>query len=1245
LPDRTTSIAFNKRAVIVVFVLPLWLVSLTALGQAPQSGDVRYLPPNQMLRRELMGAETHRYKFNLKVNEFFQVRVEQKGIDVMLKLLNASNNVLATMDSPNGKEGPETLSFVAGQAGSFALEVSGLDAKAGKGGYSIRREESHAATAKDRRRVEVERLFAQGMTALGVKGQVEAALEQLREAWAGWEELADDYMGKLTASRIIIQGLNEVLQTAQTLLSEGQELSTKSKADSLLSREKLNEALKLYQSLEAKASDPALVERASRLGEWSQQTLNYLKAFQHFSKLGKSLSLNGIAQTYWNLGDWQENVHYQKLSLAAYEDAIKFLTESSISGINQKQNLLNLRFARASALESLGGTLNTHLEKPEEALKYLNQALEQIQTLFQETQDPQFRLREALTFHQIGSAYTSESKNRKKGIEFFSKAIEIYRTLPDKRAKIALLLISIGAQYSLDFNYEAALKNWDEALEIYRELDNKAGQISALQFKGSMYYLLDNKPKVRETFNQVLPILQSPDFGASFKKALGSQSVPGFEIFNELDDGMIEEIRLDRIGFAYQVLENYEKSIEYYEKALAITWAQKDATDIRSELRSIGFIYTKLEKWDKAAEYADRALKISREGNVKEDIAFDLTDVGFALLEAGKPKEALKYQNEALALFQSVGIGAGKAFSLRYSPLLNDLGRTHAALGNRPLAIFYGKQGINAIQGERQRLSNFDAESQKGFLGKKEKHYRRLASWLIEEGRLLEAEQVLAMLKREEVFDYLRRDATEVDNLQQRADLRPEERDALRRYKEIADKIAALGVEFGTLQELQSKGVRLTAEQEKCYNELSAQIEDASHAFQVFLRQLAEEFAKRPNTEKDLQENLALQSDLKSWGEGVVFLYTLTSEDRYRVILVTPDTQVDGKYEIKAKDLNDKIEKFRAGMQNPTVDPRLLGKELYDILIKPIEKQLDGAKATTLLWSLDGSLRLLPLAALWDGKEYFGQKYQNVTITLASRTRLGDAVAQNWRALGLGVSEAREVREPNGTRELKFPSLPAVRAELRSIVQSQQSPDGVMPGQSLLDEDFTESALESQLLRGYKVVHIASHFSLNPGDSTRSFLLLGDGNFLTVDEMKNNPRLGFRGVELLTLSACQTGMVEKDSSGKEIEGFGYVAQQKGAKAILATLWSVADESTQLLMSEFYRLRKDNPQMTKAAALQMAQQEMIVGKRQPATADARKRDTVDTNLAKTNAPAYPYDPKKPYAHPYYWSPFVLIGNWR
>lgn len=1205
-PSLSSDRSRSGSAVSVITVVILF--SSFALGQTANESQSRELPLNQTLEREMTGAEKHRYRFDLKVSEFFQVRVEQKGVDVALTLADAAGKTLATMDSPNGKQGPETLSFVAATPGDFVLEVEGIDAKAEKGNYSIRREASRAATPKDKRRVEAERLFVAGMTARNAKGQTAIAIKSLTDAKSGWEDLEDGYMAQLTVQQInqiqippdiaaIVQESNAALTAANAMLQEGQHLAVKSKADSLSARAKLNEALAMFRALYSKLVDTGFLDKVSKSGATSQQTSSYFRALQIFTRSGEGLALAAIAQTHSNLGEWQENVDYLKLSVDVYRGAARALGEQTIGSIDQKENLRSLRYLEAGQLLNIASTVNMRLGRPEEGLKYFNEALELFSALYRETQDPRFKLQAAMTLLNIGLVYTNESQGRDMGIEYLGKAVEIYRAFPDQKNELASLLGLIGSQHAVGFEYEAALKSWEDALSIYRQLDDTIGQMEILKFKGLMYFLLNDKRRVRANFNQVLSILQSPEFETRFTKHYPRlQSSAGMEVFKERRGEYIERLRLGWIGDAYENLEDYNKAIEAFEKALAIARGQKEPKDIRSHLRNIGFAYIKLEHWGDAYRYYKQALEITRTLGVKEDVADDLMDVGKALMESGKPQEALEYQNEALALFHSVGIDAKNAFSPRYSPLLNELGQTHYGLGNRELAIFYGKQGVNAIQDQRQRLRNFDVQSQKGFLGRQEKHYRRLAEWLIAEGRIAEAEQVLAMLKEEELLSYLRRDASESNRLQERADLNPEERAALRRYNDFADKVAALGAEFGKLQSLQTKGIKLTGEQGGRYEELSFQIEDASRAFQVFLRQLAEEFAKRTNTGKDLQENLGLQSDLKSWGKGVVFLYTLVGDDRYRVILVTPNTQIDGKYEIKAADLNGKIEKFRAAAKDPRVDPRPLGKELYDILIKPVEKQLEGARAKTLLWSLDGNLRLVPLSALWDGEQYFGQKYQNVTITLASRTRLGDAVAANWRALGLGVSTGKKVtvKDIGGTHELVFDPLPGVKTELLSVVQSTRSPKGAVPGQSLLDGEFSETALESQLLRGYKVVHIASHFSLNPGDSTRSFLLLGDGSVLTVDEMKNNPRIKFAGVELLTLSACQTAVVEKDSSGKEIEGFGYVAQQKGAKAILATLWSVADESTSRLMSEFYRMHKANPAMTKAEALQRAQIAMIQG---------------------------------------------------
>jgi CHAT domain-containing protein len=1283
----------KRRGELLIFFatlsLLLWLVPLSAFAQAQLSDDMRELAPNQTIEREIAGAEAHTYNFDLKANEFFQVLVEQKGVDVELKLFDANRNVLATMDSPNGKAGPETLSFVAEKSGKFILEVKAPDAKAEKGTYAIHREPSRASSTRDKYRVDIERMFADGITRLGVKGQEDSALMQLAQAEAGWKVLADDYMEKMTAQLVMTRGLSNDLQTAGNVLDEGQKLGAKSKADSLIARTKLNESLKVYRALNMKLSDKALLEKASQLGAMSPQTLNYLKALQFYSKQGEGLSLSGIAQTYNNLGGWQENVDYQKLSLVAYEDAIKLLNGSNIFGLNQKQNLLNLRSAEVGSLESLGGTLNTRLGKPEEALKYLNPALEQIQALYQETQDPQLKLREALTLFQIGSAYTSESRTRKKGIEFFSKAIEIYRVLPDKKAEIARLLISIGAQYSLEFDYEDALKNLDDALEIYRELNNKAGQMDVLQFKGMMYYVLDNKPKSRETFNQVLSILQSPDYAESLKKTLHYRSSSGFGVFDEFGDSLIELTRLDRIGFAYQQLEDYERSIEYYGKALAVTRAQKDPTGIRGELRSIGLIYAKLEKWDEAHEYAEQALEISRNGNAKEDIARDMTDVGLALLELGRPKEALRYQSEALALYQAGNVDGREAFSLGYSSLLNELGRTYDALKNRRLAIFYGKQGINAIQAERQRLRNFDAEGQKGFLGKKEKHYHRLAEWLISENRLDEAVQVINLLRDQEFFDFNRdmsqppgqlvltaRESVTIPSLQAGS----------QRIVTAEQPLIALKRRLGNRQPTADENIEL--------KRLEADFDKATADWQTTLKTIEADFSKpastsafAPGPSKDKVEDVPdirdMQSALLELGtstkQKTAALYTLIGEDKFHVILIQPDGELRSfEFPIKAADLNEKILQFYGLLQSPTYDPRRLGKELYDIIFKPVEIEVNKVGVQTLMWQLDGNLRYLPMAALFDGKKYLVERYQSVVFTRVDKERMTRAVSSNWTGTGFGSSQAHLVDLLGDGTTISFDALPGVTAELASIFRDPQisrtpnrRTEGILNGDVFTDAKFTKSAFYEAIRQRRPLVHISSHFAFRPGDDSRSFLLLGDGTALTLNELKKQTRL-FDGVELLTLSACKTALQKANADGREIDGFAELAQRLGAGAVMATLWSVSDNSTPYLMSNFYRSRQTVASTTKAAGLRQAQLSLLNGtarvkpSRQglttkgiseapvrivllPPTAAREpgpRRDTTDViYVTQQEAPQYHKDPAKPFAHPYYWSPFVMFGNWR
>jgi len=280
----------------------------------------------------------------------------------------------------------------------------------------------------------------------------------------------------------------------------------------------------------------------------------------------------------------------------------------------------------------------------------------------------------------------------------------------------------------------------------------------------------------------------------------------------------------------------------------------------------------------------------------------------------------------------------------------------------------------------------------------------------------------------------------------------------------------------------------------------------------------------------------------------------------------------------------------------------------------------------------------VPLAALYDGKQYLVERYRNVVITTASVGNLKDPPqVSSWRGVAMGVS-----KDYDGLGKLN-----AVPGELGSVVRSDKTPGshGPVPGTILLDDSFTEASMETALDQHPPLVHIASHYVFHVGDDTKSYLLLGGKDtggqafHLTLADLRDDQRMDFKGVELLTLSGCQTAVGSKDTDGREIDGLGITAQRKGAKAVVATLWAVDDTSVGLLMATFYKLWVGTPGITKAEALQQAQLAVLRGTADPA-------DTLRSAPASdAGASASKQRPASPYANPFYWAPFILIGNWK
>jgi CHAT domain-containing protein len=325
-------------------------------------------------------------------------------------------------------------------------------------------------------------------------------------------------------------------------------------------------------------------------------------------------------------------------------------------------------------------------------------------------------------------------------------------------------------------------------------------------------------------------------------------------------------------------------------------------------------------------------------------------------------------------------------------------------------------------------------------------------------------------------------------------------------------------------------------------------------------------------------------------------IYPIILGDRLEVILSLPQQPLRHySSSVSAGEVESTLEEFRVSLEKPYTAPegKSIGKTVYDWLIRPAETELSQSQVKTLVFVLDGVLRNVPMAALYDGEQYLIEKY---SLALAPGLQLLDSqqLSQgNLNTLAAGLTEAR----------LGFSALVNVRRELEQIRLE-------VPARVLLDREFTSEALQKQIASSpFPVVHLATHgqFSSNANDT---FILTWDER-INVKELRRllRPEYGNRAsaIELLVLSACQTAT----GDNRAALGLAGVALEAGARSTLASLWNLDDESGARLISEFYRQLTDKNR-TKAEAIQLAQLSLL---------------------------------KNPnYRHPLHWAPFVLVGNW-
>jgi CHAT domain-containing protein len=335
---------------------------------------------------------------------------------------------------------------------------------------------------------------------------------------------------------------------------------------------------------------------------------------------------------------------------------------------------------------------------------------------------------------------------------------------------------------------------------------------------------------------------------------------------------------------------------------------------------------------------------------------------------------------------------------------------------------------------------------------------------------------------------------------------------------------------------------------------------------------------------------------------SAAIVYPIVLPDRVAVITSVPKQPL--RYysrPISETEFEETINKLRTKIEDPEFTPekeqafQKQSKRVYDLLLAPVVADLQRTNTKTLVFVPDGILRNIPMSVLYDGSKYLVENY-NLALTPGLQLVPPQNLLDRGRSQAFlgGISEARQ----------GFPSLPGVKPELDSISK-------LIPSQKLINGEFNQNQVSTNLVASSSpIVHLATHgqFSSKPEDT---FILTWDKK-LDLNQLnnllQNRNNQPNKAIDLLVLSACQTAA----GDNRATLGLAGVAIRARAKSTIASLWSVSDDATGLLMTNLYQ-NLATQKLGKAESLKAAQLSLLK------------------------------NPK--YRSPFYWAPFVLVGNWQ
>ncbi len=971
-----------------------------------------------------------------------------------------------------------------------------------------------------------------------------------------------------TASQVLAQTVNQRKAEAERFFQQGiQQYDTSQFTAAIQSWQ---QALIIYREIKDRKGEGSAL---NNLGFAYYDLGNYPKAIEYYQqwlaiareikdRKGEGFALGELGLAYHSLGNYPKAIEY-------YQQWLPIARETKDHQ------------GEGKALRSLGLAYDSLGNYPK-AIEYHNQSL----ALAREIKD---RPDEVKALANLGNVYNS-LENYPKAIEYYEQWLAIAREIKDRKSQ-GKVLGNLGVAHHELGNYPKAIEYQQQRLALAREITDRKGEGAALGELGIVYFSLGDYPKAINHEQQWLDIAREIKDRKSEGAALVNLGIAYYELGNypeaiyyqqqhlalarEIKDRKSEGAALGELGIVYNSLGDYPKAIKYHNQSLDIALKIKHRKGEGNALGNLGNVYNSLGKYPEAIEYHKQHLALARKIKDRKGEGNALGNLGNAYLSLGDYPKAIEYEQQWLAIAREIKDrqGEGKA--------LGNLGAVYLSLENYPKAIEYHQQYLAIARkikdrpGEAISLNNLGAT------------FYESGNFPVAEKTLYEAIKVLESLRgklkdseKVSFFDtqggtyHLLQKVLIAENKSDTA-LEIAERGRARAFVElISSRLVNSNTEPKSLEPPTIAEIKQIAKAQNAtlvqYSIIYDQFKVAGNKQHQKTSPPSPLLGKERGVRQDGVRSMAKPQTKES--ELYIWVIKPTGEVTFRKLDLKPLWQ---QQNTSLKTVVESILQTSPSQWNKPL------KQLHQILIKPIASELPKDPNARVIFIPQQSLFRVPFPALQDDKgKYLIEQHTILTapsIQVLQLTRQQRKLASGKDYLIVGNPIMPSVSNKIGEPPKQLDPLPEAEKEAIEIAD-------LFKTKAIIGKDATKVNILQQISKA-RIIHLATHGQVDDNYALGSWIALApsgkDNGLLTAAEIFD---FKFKlKAELLVLSACEAGRGRLTGDG--VIGLSRSLIYAGVPSVIVSLWTVPDDSTKLLMTEFYKNLQRNPD--KAQALRQA----------------------------------------------------------